>query len=71
MLIMLAPADTKLTGVALTEAAAAFHFGPGGHYFIALRDRSVWFTTILGNAFYGEANVQFCLRANRRSLVFA
>lgn len=59
MLIMLAPADTKLTGVALTQAAAAFHFGPGGHYFIALAIVVFGFTTILGNAFYGEANVQF------------
>jgi AGCS family alanine or glycine:cation symporter len=51
--------DPNLTGIALTQAAAEFHFGFSGKIFIGLAIFFFGFTTILGNTFYGEANVQF------------
>lgn len=60
MIILLAKdLNPELTGVALTQAAAEFHFGPIGKVFIGLAIFFFGFTTILGNTFYGEANVQF------------
>lgn len=60
MLILLAgDLDKSLTGIALTQAAAAFHFGALGRYFIGIAIILFGFTTILGNTFYGEANIQF------------
>ncbi len=60
ILILLAPdVDLRLTGIALTGQAANIHFGPFGHFFIAIAIVLFGFTTILGNTFYGEANIQF------------
>lgn len=60
VLILLAKdTDPSLTGIALTEAAAVFHFGTVGKFFIGIAILLFGFTTILGNTFYGEANVQF------------
>lgn len=60
VLILLAgDIDKNLTGIALTQAAAAFHFGQAGQAFIGIAIILFGFTTILGNTFYGEANVQF------------
>lgn len=54
--------DSSLTGVALTQAAAQYHFGYSGKIFIGLAIFFFGFTTILGNTFYGEANVQFIFK---------
>jgi alanine or glycine:cation symporter, AGCS family len=60
LLILLARnIDSTLTGIALTQAAAFFHFGFLGKIFIGLCMVLFGFTTILGNTFYGEANIQF------------
>jgi AGCS family alanine or glycine:cation symporter len=70
-LILLAPdVDTGLTGIALTEAAAVYHFGDLGKYFIALAIVLFGFTTILGNTFYGEANIQFLSRQKSARMAF-
>lgn len=60
VLILLAgDIDPELTGIALTQAAAVYHFGAIGKIFIAIAIGLFGFTTILGNTFYGEANVRF------------
>lgn len=60
MLILLAPdINLDISGIALTQNAALIHFGPFGHFFIAIAIVLFGFTTILGNTFYGEANIQF------------
>lgn len=60
ILILLAKdLDPNLTGIALTQSAAMFHFGPVGKVFIGVAIVLFGFTTILGNTFYGEANVLF------------
>jgi AGCS family alanine or glycine:cation symporter len=59
-IILLAPSiDVSVTGIALTQAAAEYHFGILGRIFIGIAILLFGFTTILGNTFYGEANVQF------------
>lgn len=59
LLILLAPANKSLTGIALTSQAATYHFGPIGHFFIGTAMILFGFTTILGNAFYGEVNIRY------------
>lgn len=54
--------DQNATGIALTQAAAEFHFGYVGRVFVGIAIVLFGFTTILGNTFYGEANVQFISR---------
>lgn len=51
--------DPQITGIALTQAAAEYHFGFLGKIFIGVAILLFGFTTILGNTFYGEANIQF------------
>lgn len=58
-LILLAPSDTSLTGIALTSHAAQHHFGSWGNIFIGTAMLLFGFTTILGNAFYGEVNIRY------------
>jgi AGCS family alanine or glycine:cation symporter len=68
VLILLADnLDQNLSGIALTQAAAVFHFGESGKTFIAIAIILFGFTTILGNTFYGESNVQFI--SNRKGMV--
>jgi AGCS family alanine or glycine:cation symporter len=59
ILLSPSPIDGNITGIALTQAAAEFHFGFLGKIFIGIAILLFGFTTILGNTFYGEANVQF------------
>lgn len=66
MLILLArDLDPNLTGIALTQEAARYHFGAMGNILIALAILLFGFTTILGNTFYGEANLQFITNTTR------
>lgn len=70
MLILLAPdLDLSLPGIALTQKAALSHFGLFGHFFIAIAIVLFGFTTILGNTFYGEANIQFI--SKKRAFIYA
>lgn len=64
ILILLAPPEKSLTGIALTQTAAAYHFGDIGTILIGIAITLFGFTTILGNTFYGEANIQFISRRN-------
>lgn len=69
IIILLAPAaDKNITGIALTQAAAHYHFGFSGNMLISLAIFLFGFTTILGNTFYGEANVMFI--SNKKSVIF-
>lgn len=71
ILILLAPdIDLRLTGIALTAQAANIHFGTFGHFFIAIAIVLFGFTTILGNTFYGEANIQFLSKKRAHILLY-
>ena len=52
----------KLEGIALTQAALAFQLGKFGHYFISASVLLFAFTSIIGNYYYGQANVEFLTR---------
>ncbi|HXW54040.1 MAG TPA: alanine/glycine:cation symporter family protein [Myxococcota bacterium] len=71
VLIMLArDMDPDLTGIALTQAASVFHFGHFGKIFVGIAIMLFGFTTILGNTFYGEANVQFIINQPSAVLIY-
>lgn len=68
-LILLSPMDNDLNGIALTQSAALTHFGPIGHYFIAIAVILFGFTTILGNTFYAENNLKYLFK-NKKALIY-
>lgn len=70
LILLAGDLDSNLTGIALTQAAATFHFGQFGQFFIGLAIVLFGFTTILGNTFYGEANVQFFTERKSAQLLF-
>lgn len=51
-----------LEGIALTQAALASKLGPFGNYFISASVLLFAFTSIIGNYYYGQANVEFLTR---------
>jgi alanine or glycine:cation symporter, AGCS family len=59
IILLASDMDPQITGIALTQAAAEYHFGFLGKIFIGIAILLFGFTTILGNTFYGEANIQF------------
>lgn len=71
MLILLAKdLDFSMTGIALTQMAAKAHLGSFGHIFIAFAIFLFGFTTILGNTFYSEANINFITKNPKIVLIF-
>ena len=56
-----------LEGIALTQAALTSQLGPFGNYFISASVLLFAFTSIIGNYYYGQANVEFLTR--RRSVM--
>ena len=55
-----------LKGVPYVQAALAWTFGSFGHWFITLATLLFAFTTILGNYYYCESNLQYLLRRDAR-----
>lgn len=51
-----------LEGVALTQKALTQELGPIGNYFISTSVLLFAFTSIIGNYYYGQANVEFVTR---------
>ena len=62
-----APADGSVGGVQLTQAALSREIGPAGSIFVAVAILLFAFSSIIGNYYYGEANVRF-ITANRAVL---
>ena len=60
-IILLYPtyAETGLTGIELTQAALSAHIGPIGNIFIAVCIFLFAFSSIIGNYFYGQSNMEF------------
>ena len=48
-----------LTGIELTQAALSYHIGSIGHIFIAVCIFLFAFSSIVGNYYYGESNLEF------------
>lgn len=53
------PADSKLTGIQLTQAALETQVGVFGQYFLAVVLFLFAYSSIIGNYAYAESNVQF------------
>ena len=51
--------NTGLTGIELTPAALASHIGPIGNIFIAVCIFLFAFSSIVGNYYYGQSNMEF------------
>ena len=58
--------DPALKGVPYVQAALAGTFGAAGHWFITITTLLFAFTTILGNYYYCESNLQYLLRRDAR-----
>ena len=59
-----------LEGITLTQAALKNELGAFGHYFVAASVLLFAFTSIIGNYYYGEANVNFWSRRRTVRAVF-
>ena len=53
------PLDGSITGIQLTQVAIDKYMGGVGHIFIALCILLFAFSSIIGNYYYGEANIKF------------
>ncbi len=51
--------DSSLTGIELTQNALASHLGSFGTYFIAFCILLFAFSSIVGNFYYGQSNIEF------------
>ena len=51
--------NSEVTGIQLTQNALASQFGAFGNYFIALCILLFAFSSIIGNYYYGESNMEF------------
>lgn len=61
-IILLSPIDltnTELTGIQLTQNALSSQVGSWGSYFIAICVLLFAFSSIIGNYYYGESNIEF------------
>ncbi len=56
--------NSSLTGIELTQAALTSQFGVFGKYFIALCIVLFAFSSIIGNYYYGQSNIEF-IKANK------
>lgn len=54
--------DSSLSGIQLTQAALVSEIGPAGGIFVAVAIFLFAFSSIIGNYYYGEANIRFITR---------
>ncbi len=59
-----------LEGIALTQAALTHELGPVGNYFVSASVLLFAFTSIIGNYYYGQANVEFLTRKRWVMILF-
>lgn len=59
-----------LQGIALTQAALTKEMGTFGYYFISLSVLLFAFTSIIGNYYYGQSNVEFWSRRRYIMVIF-
>ncbi|MBP5404170.1 MAG: alanine:cation symporter family protein [Elusimicrobiaceae bacterium] len=59
-----------LEGIALTQASLAHEIGPFGGYFVSISVLLFAFTSIIGNYYYGQSNLEFWSRRRRVMFVF-
>ena len=64
------PLDGSLNGVQLTQAALSSEVGSAGGIFVALAILLFAFSSIIGNYYYGEANIRFITSRKSVLLVY-
>ena len=64
------PLDGSLNGVQLTQAALSSEVGSAGGIFVALAILLFAFSSIIGNYYYGEANIRFITSRQSVLLVY-
>ena len=64
------PLDGSLNGVQLTQAALSSEVGSAGGIFVALAILLFAFSSIIGNYYYGEANIRFITSRHSVLLVY-
>lgn len=62
--------DTSLTGIQLTQYALTSQIGVLGNYFIALCILLFAFSSIIGNYYYGESNIEFMSQKKRYLIAY-
>lgn len=62
------PLDGSLNGIALTQTALTSEIGSSGSIFVAVAILLFAFSSIIGNYYYGEANIRFF--TSRRSVLY-
>ncbi|WP_445505529.1 alanine/glycine:cation symporter family protein [Niallia sp. 03091] len=69
-IVLLSPVykQTELSGIELTQASLATHIGSWAPGFLALMVLLFAFSTLIGNYYYGETNIEF-LNTNKTALM--
>lgn len=64
------PLDGSINGVQLTQQALANEVGGAGRIFVAVAILLFAFSSIIGNYYYGEANIRFITRRKSVMLIY-
>lgn len=65
-----APLDGSISGIQLTQQALVNEIGPAGGVFIAVAIFLFAFSSIIGNYYYGEANIRFITKKPAALLLY-
>lgn len=57
------PVDGTADGIRLTQLALSSQIGPAGRYFVAIAILFFAYSSVIGNYYYGEANIRFLYRS--------
>ncbi|TYS65319.1 alanine:cation symporter family protein [Bacillus infantis] len=61
---------TNLTGIELTQSALATHIGSWASYFVAIAILLFAFSSVIGNYYYGETNIEFIKESKTALFVY-
>ncbi len=64
------PLTEELVGIELTQLALDNHLGSFGGYFVAISILLFAFSSVMGNYYYGEANLSFVTRSKTLMLLY-
>ena len=64
------PGGEEMEGIQLTQVALAEHVGPWASIFIAIAILLFCFSSIIGNYYYGESNIEFIKESKTAILIF-
>jgi len=59
--------DSGANGIELTQQALSFHIGDAGKYIIAIAILFFAFSSVIGNYYYGECNIEFLCNGSKHT----